>query len=101
MEINQQRLVDEFLELVQIDSASKNERKIADALKNKLHALNLTVTEDDSSPRIGGNTGNLIAVLEGELESPPLLFCAHMDRVQPGLGIKPQITADGIIKSDG
>ncbi len=27
-------------------------------------------------------------------------FCAHMDRVEPGLGIKPQIK-DGIISSDG
>ena len=100
MKVNQQRLVDEFLELVQIDSATKNERQIADVLKSKLQALNLEVTEDDSGPKIQGNTGNLIAILEGELDNPPLLFCAHMDRVQPGLGIKPQIS-DGVIKSDG
>ncbi|NLJ81490.1 MAG: peptidase M20, partial [Firmicutes bacterium] len=81
MKVNQQRLVDEFLELVQIDSATKNERQIADVLKSKLQALNLEVTEDDSGPKIQGNTGNLIAILEGELDNPPLLFCAHMDRV--------------------
>lgn len=100
MQINKQRLLDEFLELVQIDSASKDERLMADALKPKLEALGFTVTEDDAGAKIGGSAGNLIAVLEGSKEAPTLLFCAHMDRVEPGRGIKP-IIEDGMIKSDG
>ncbi|HHY08992.1 MAG TPA: M20/M25/M40 family metallo-hydrolase [Firmicutes bacterium] len=100
MSVNQQRLLDEFLELVQIDAATKNERQIADVLKTKLKDLGLAVTEDDAGEKIGGNTGNIIAVLEGELDTTPLLFCAHMDRVEPGSGIKPKIS-DGIITSDG
>ena len=100
MEINQQRLVDEFLELVQIDSAPKNERLIADALLAKLRSLGLTVTEDDSGAKIGGNAGNILGVLEGEKAAPPLLFCAHMDRVHPGFGIQPQLKG-GLITSDG
>lgn len=98
--VNQQRLLDEFLELVQIDSAPKDERLIADALIPKLKELGFEVTEDDAGKKIGGNAGNLIAVLEGQKEAPALLFCAHMDRVEPGRGIKPQIK-DGIITSDG
>lgn len=100
MSVNQQRLVDEFLELVQIDSASKDERQIADALLTKLRDLNLTVTEDDAGAKIGGTAGNILAVLDGGKPGPALLFCAHMDRVEPGLNIKPQIK-DGVITSDG
>lgn len=100
MEIKQQRLVDEFLELIQIDSAPRDERLIADALLGKLHDLGFTVQEDDAGEKIGGNAGNLIATLQGTKDAPPLLFCAHMDRVEPGRGIKPQI-AEGVIRSDG
>ncbi|HHU60802.1 MAG: M20/M25/M40 family metallo-hydrolase [Bacillota bacterium] len=100
MNINENRLIDEFLELVQIDSSTKDERQMADVLIEKLQALNFTVTEDDAGEKIGGTTGNLIAVLDGDKQANPILFCAHMDRVQPGLGIKPQIN-NGIITSDG
>lgn len=98
--VNKQRLLDEFLELVQVDSASKDERLMADVLKPKLEALGFTVTEDDAGAKIGGTAGNLIAVLEGDKDAPALLFCAHMDRVEPGRGIKP-VVQDGVIRSDG
>lgn len=100
MNINQQRLIDEFCELVQIDSSSKDERLMADALLVKLQNLGFQVTEDDAGQKIGGTAGNVFAVLEGQKDASPLLFCAHMDRVQPGHGIKPQIN-DGVIQSDG
>lgn len=100
MNINEKRLVDEFIELVKIDSVTKDERQIANVLSEKLQGLSFKVIEDDAGKKIGGSTGNLIAVLEGNKNAPPLLFCAHMDRVQPGIGIKPQIQ-NGIIKSDG
>lgn len=31
----------------------------------------------------GGDTGNIFAVLDGELEGDPVIFCAHMDVVEP------------------
>ena len=98
--INKQRLLDEFLELVQIDSATKDERKIADALLAKFRALGITAEEDDTGDKIQVTAGNLLAVMDGGKDAPALLFCAHMDRVEPGSGIKPQIK-DGIISSDG
>jgi len=100
MQINTQRLLEEFLELVQVDCGTKDERPMADALRPKLEALGCTVVEDDAGAKIGGTAGNLIAVLEGSKDAPALLFCAHMDRVSPGRGIKP-IVEDGVIKSDG
>ena len=43
--VNQDRIVQELLELVQIDSAPGRERQLADALKQKLTALGLEVFE--------------------------------------------------------
>jgi tripeptide aminopeptidase len=100
MTVNDSRLVAEFLELVQIDSAPKDERKMADALLGKLQALGFDAQEDESGEKIGGNAGNVCAFLDGDPNLPALLFSAHMDRVSPGYGIKP-IVEDGRIRSDG
>ncbi len=101
--IDTQRLVHEFLELVQIDSETKNERLIADVLTSKFKLHGLEVTEDDSASRSGHGAGNLIALLpaaEG-VDAPKLFFTCHMDTVVPGRGIKPVIGEDGWITSSG
>ncbi len=100
MTVNQSRLVEEFLELVQVDSAPKDERFMADALLQKLKELGFTAYEDETGAKIGGNAGNVYGFLEGDPNRPALLFCAHMDRVSPGYGIKPHVD-NGIIRSDG
>lgn len=100
--MNDSLIVKEFIELVKIDVQSRNERKIADVLKNKLTALGLTVTEDDVAAKLGGNTGNIIARLKGEPDIPAVLLSAHMDRVSNPGNIIPVIHEDtGIITSDG
>ena len=43
--MDQKRIIDEFKELVSIEVHSRDERAIADVLKEKLTALGLTVTE--------------------------------------------------------
>ena len=100
MGVNQKRLLSLFFELVMIDSETKKERPMADRLKLKLEQLGLNVTEDKAGHKIGGNAGNLIAVLPGKAFGNSLLLCAHMDRVTPGEGIQP-VLADGMIKSKG
>jgi len=102
---NRKRIVDEFLKLVQIDSPSLHEREIADYLKQKLTGLGLEVVEDRAGRAIGNSigsqTGNLIATMKGNLpNAPAVLFCAHMDTVEPGRGVKPVIRDDAIY-SDG
>jgi len=89
-----------FLELVQIDSESKNERAIVDKLKTDLIELGFTVEEDECYQKTGGNAGNIYAFLSGKIDRKPLLFCAHVDTVRPGLGVKPQESEDRI-SSDG
>ncbi|MFW6030534.1 MAG: M20/M25/M40 family metallo-hydrolase [Halanaerobiales bacterium] len=93
-------LIKKFIELVEIDSISKEERKMADNLKEELKKLGLEVKEDDTAKKINGNAGNLIAYLKGNSSLPTIIFSAHMDRVEPGKGIE-TIIEDGYIYSKG
>lgn len=92
-------IIEEFKELVMIDSASGQERAIADVLTAKLRALGFAVTEDRAGDTFGGDTGNLTAVREGDRPGA-ILFCSHMDRVANGLHIRPR-EKDGCLVSDG
>ncbi|SHF58882.1 M20/M25/M40 family metallo-hydrolase [Ornithinibacillus halophilus] len=99
--INQERLLEEFLELVQIDSETGYEQEISSVLKEKFSSLGLEVIEDDSKEQTGHGAGNLICTLKGNKEGvDPIYFTSHMDTVVPGQGIKPSIK-DGYIVSDG
>lgn len=99
--INQDRLVNEFLELVQVDSETKYETEIAKVLKEKFTALGVHVVEDDTTSQTGHGAGNLICTLEAtKNDVDPIYFTSHMDTVVPGKGIKPSIK-DGYIVSDG
>jgi len=98
--INEERLLKRFLEYVQIDSPTKEERKFADFLKLEMERIGLEVIMDDAGEKAGSNSGNLIGKLKGNTDGETILFSAHMDTVSPGVGIKPQIR-DGVIYSDG
>ncbi len=99
--INRQRLVDEFLDLVRIDSLSKHEGRIARHLRGTLTGMGVTVEEDDAGSKVGGETGKLVAMFPGCAPgAPPLLLCAHMDTVVPGENVKPVVSGD-VIRTDG
>ncbi|WP_026477276.1 M20/M25/M40 family metallo-hydrolase [Alkaliphilus transvaalensis] len=98
--VNKDRVVNEFLELIQIDSHSGKEGEVAKVLIKKLEELGLEVTIDNAGEKVGGETGNIIAKLKGSKPGPTILFSSHMDTVKPGLGIKPVIK-DEVIYSDG
>lgn len=101
VKVNEERLVEEFIELVQIDSETKYETEIAKVLTEKLTSLGLEVYEDNSHEVTGHGAGNLICTLKGTLpEVDPIYFTVHMDTVVPGKNIKPVIE-DGVIRSDG
>lgn len=101
VQIDQQRLVQLFQELVSIDSPSYGERAMADVLTGKLKALGFAVEEDDAAQKLGGTAGNLIATLPGELDLPPILLCCHMDTVAPAFGKQAILEDDGTIHSAG
>jgi tripeptide aminopeptidase len=89
-----------FLELVQIDSLSRREGRLAARLARELRDLGAEVTFDDAGTQVGGDTGNLIAHVPGTADAPALLLCAHMDTVEPGEGVRP-IVEDDVIRTDG
>ncbi|GGB05149.1 M20/M25/M40 family metallo-hydrolase [Macrococcus hajekii] len=98
--LNQERLVETFLELVQIDSETGFEREIADHLIKTFEELNYHVIEDDSQKDTHFGAGNLIVNIEGNESKKPIYFSCHMDTVTPGKGIKPVIN-NGVIETDG
>ncbi|HHE37867.1 MAG TPA: M20/M25/M40 family metallo-hydrolase [Candidatus Cloacimonetes bacterium] len=93
-------IIDYFISLVQIDSESKNEMEIALSLEADLQDLGAVVHFDKANEKTEGNVGNLYAYFPGKVEKEPILFCAHLDTVVPGNGVKPKIREDRII-SDG
>ncbi len=100
--INNQRVLDEFLELVQIDSETKEEAEIAKVLKKKFTELGVEVFEDDTMNETGHGAGNLICTLNGTKEGvDTIYFTSHMDTVVPAKGVKPTVKDDGYVYSDG
>ncbi len=100
--VNIERLKRFFLDLVQIDSHSREEKDVADYIKAHLEPLGAVITMDDAAAEIGGNCGNILVRMSGsgKPQTEPLLFCAHMDTVVPGKGVRP-VEEDGVIRSSG
>lgn len=97
--VNQERIVENFINMVKIASPSLKEREVADYIKKELKELGLEVIEDNAGKNLGGTTGNIIGILRAPGKSK-LMLSAHMDTVLPCENIKP-IIENGIIKSDG
>lgn len=98
--INQDRIVNAFIEYVKIDSPTKSEKVFAEFISEELMALGFEVVVDKAGEACGSNSGNVIGKLKGKTDGEPILFSCHMDTVSPGIGIKPVIK-DGVIYSDG
>jgi tripeptide aminopeptidase len=99
--INQERIKNLLLELVQIDSVSKKERDVAERIRALCEEMGAEVEIDDAGERVGGNTGNVIARFPGTIPgAETIMMSAHMDTVVPGEGVKPIVEGD-IIRSDG
>ncbi|MDX6270492.1 MAG: tripeptide aminopeptidase [Acidobacteriota bacterium] len=99
--INQERIKNLLLELVQIDSVSRKERDVAERIKKYCEEMGATVEIDDAGAKVGGNSGNVIARFPGTIPGAEwIMMSAHMDTVVPGEGVKPIVKGD-IIRSDG
>ncbi|MFN3921254.1 MAG: M20/M25/M40 family metallo-hydrolase [Caldimicrobium sp.] len=98
--INPERLILEFKTLLSIESPSLKEGKLAYYLADLFDALGYVSFFDRSSEATGSEVGNLILKIPGNIESTPLLFCAHLDTVGPYENI--EIIEEGdILKSNG
>jgi len=99
--ICEDRILQEFIRIVKINSPSRGERELADYLKGQLVNLGMEVKEDQAGNKLGSNTGNIIGRWEARAGGlPVILLAAHMDTVETSQGIKP-IVKDGRIFTDG
>ena len=99
--INQERIKNLLLELVQIDSVSREERDVAERVRALCEEMGAEVFVDDAGEKVGGNTGNVIARFPGTIPgAETIMMSAHMDTVVPGEGVRPIVEGD-IIRTDG
>lgn len=89
-----ERMIEQFMEMIKIDSESGNEEKMINYLQKEFNKIG-AATEKDSY-------GNLIAILpaKGCENKEPVLLSCHADTVKPGVGIEP-IIDNGVIRSKG
>lgn len=88
------RMVNQFMEMVQIPSESGDEAAMMDYLEREFKKLGAEASKDDY--------GNLIAKLpaKGCQGKDPILLSCHADTVKPGVGIEP-VLENGVIRSKG
>lgn len=97
--IKEERLINKFLEYIQIDSESLNEKEMMETLIKDMKELGMEVFTDNTGEKIGSNGTNVYGTLKGDLEIEPILFSCHMDTVTPGIGVKPVIKDKAIYSS--
>lgn len=97
-----ERVTDEFITIVKIDSLSLKEERMFQYLKKRLGKYTLEMDFlEYTIPEIGIKSGNLIVKLPANIKNKsPIFFDSHVDTVEPGIGIQPVIEGN-IIKSDG
>ncbi len=88
-------MVNQFLEMVRIDSESGEEQAMMEYLLRAIPAQGGTARQDAY--------GNLVATFpaKGCEGAEPVLLSCHADTVKPGKGIEPVIGEDGVIRSAG
>jgi tripeptide aminopeptidase len=98
-EVELRRLNDTFAELCAIASPSHRERAVADRVVQELRSLGIAVEEDDAGADTGGETGNILARIDGH-SARSVLLCAHLDTVPHDGDIEP-VLVDGGWESAG
>jgi len=98
--IERERLAQTFCSLVEIDSVSREERRVCKDLEKRLESIGTQTFVDGSGSRTGSDSGNLIAYVKGNVKAPALLLSAHMDTVEPGRDVK-TVRENGVISSSG
>ncbi len=102
MDINTDRLINEFSAIVAMDSPAFGEKRVCEYIKRQLTELGFSIAEDQAGAGHENGCGNLYGYLKGEEElGAPLLLCAHMDTVEPSGGKRAVISGNGRITSGG
>lgn len=93
--VNRDRLIGTFVDLVKIPSPSWNEAKVLEYITRNLKSLGIGAEKVKC-----GQSYNLLARLPGTQPRPVICFSCHMDTVTPCEGVRPvvgktKITSDG------
>jgi tripeptide aminopeptidase len=75
------RVVEDFVRLCEIESPSRRERAVADAVAADLRGIGLDVYEDRSVSETGSDAGNLLARIPAPEGARTIMLCAHLDTV--------------------
>ncbi len=94
--MNEKRMLNNFLEFVQIDSETKDEYNFMQRIIQYLEKLNVEYTTDDAGSKCGSNGNNIYVKIPGN-DQEPILLSSHMDTVKPGLGIKPEVHGNRVV----
>lgn len=101
MKLNEKRLIDTFLKLVQTDSESCQEKEMQELVAHELKDIGCRVYVDNAGKKYDTNAqGNVMGFLPGTIKSAPFVLCSHLDTVSPGKGVKPVVKKNAIT-SDG
>lgn len=80
-------IVDLLLQLIAINSKSRNEKRLTDFIIRELNSIGISAIIDETDKIIGGNSGNIFATVEGSNKQiPTILLNAHLDTVNTGDG---------------
>jgi tripeptide aminopeptidase len=94
-----ERVVEDFVRLCEIESPSRRERAMADAVTADLQSLGLEVDEDGSAGETGSDAGNLLARIPGAEGSRTILLCAHLDTVPLDAAVSVERTEGGVLQN--
>lgn len=86
----------DLLDLLKIDGPPSQEAEVAAFLRQALIEIGLApadifIDRAQEQSEYGGDTGNLIARIDGKRPGPPLLFSTHMDTVPDAVGSQPRL----------
>lgn len=91
-----------FVELAEIVSAPGRERRLADRVRAEVLRFGAEPVEDDAAAALGdgADTGNILVRIppHGDGAGEPLLFCAHMDTIDPGPTVR-VVCDDGTLRA--
>jgi tripeptide aminopeptidase len=94
--MNNDRLIQLFLEVARINALSGNEKPLADYIKSFVTKHNFEIVEDNSTEFTKSNSGNLICKIG---TGGNFVLLSHMDTARPTENLKTIILEDRIISS--
>lgn len=92
--------IHDLLALLPIPGPPAHEKRVADFLYQTLVTIGIpdeqiVYDRAHDQSEYGGNVGNLIVKIEGQVAGPPLMFSTHMDTVPDCVGCQPHLDRKG------